>query len=118
MDRFNQLVTVGSVSDQTQLTYNEKIKGRVQDRNIRVEPEAAYMLSLQDSPLSLRSTSNYFRELDDFNNRGYITDKIYLSTGVETSDEAELRNLFSRADFYEGVVADGKPVPPICLPSV
>ncbi len=108
MDRFNQLVTVGSVSDQTQLTYNEKIKGRVQDRNIRVEPEAAYMLSLQDSPLSLRSTSNYFRELDDFNNRGYITDKIYLSTGVETSDEAELRNLFSRADFYEGVVADGK----------
>lgn len=111
MSRFNQLVTVGGATDQQQLTYNEKIKGRVQDRDIRVEPEPAYMLSLQDSPLSLRSTSNYFRELDDFNQRGYVSDKIYLSTGVDTAEESVLKRLFDRADFYEGVVADGKARP-------
>lgn len=108
MNRFNQLVTVGGATEQTQLTYNEKIKGRVQDRDIRVEPEPAYMLSLQDSPLSLRSTSNYFRELDDFNQRDYISDRIYLSAGAAPSGETELQNLFKRADFYEGVVADGR----------
>ncbi len=108
MDRFNQLVTVGSASEQTQLTYNEKIKGRVQDRDIRVEPEPAYMLSLHDSPSSLRSTSNYFRELDEFNQRGYVADKIYLSTGVDAIEEAAFQKLFDRADFYEGVVSDGK----------
>ncbi len=107
MNRFNQLVTVGEATGQTQLSYNEKIKGRVQDRDIRVEPEPAYMLSLKDSPLSLRSTSNYFRELDDFNQRNYVTDHIYLSAGASASDEAEIQNLFGRADYYEGVVADG-----------
>lgn len=111
MNRFNQLVTVGGATEQQQLTYNEKIKGRVQDRDIRVEPEPAYMLSLQDSPLSLRSTSNYFRELDDFNQRGYISDKVYLSTGVDTAEESVIKRLFDRADFYEGVVADGKARP-------
>lgn len=111
MNRFNELVTVGSSANQPQLTYNEKIKGRVQDRNISVNPEPSYMLSLQESPASLRSTSNYFRELDDFNQRHYITDKIYLSAEAPITDATALQRLFSRADFYEGVVKDGKARP-------
>lgn len=108
MDRFNQLVTVGDATEQKQLTYNEKIKGRVQDRNLRIEPEPGYMLSLIASPVSLRTASNYFRELDDFNQRHYISDKIYLSPATSVSDENVLRGVFSRVDYYEGVVRDGK----------
>lgn len=107
MDRFNQLVTIGDAGTQTQLTYNEKIKGRVQDRDLRVAPEPAYMLSLSDSPRSLRNSSNYFRELDDFNQRGYVSDHIYLSAGEGSNDEAGINNLFNRADYYEGLVSDG-----------
>ncbi len=36
MEKFNRLVTVSEVAE-TQLSYNEKIKGRVQDRNVQVE---------------------------------------------------------------------------------
>lgn len=107
MNRFNQLVTIGDAGTQTQLTYNEKIKGRVQDRDLRVVPEPAYMLSLSDSPRSLRNSSNYFRELDDFNQRGYVSDRIYLSAGEGSNDETSINNLFNRADYYEGLVADG-----------
>lgn len=106
MDRFNQLVTVGA--SEPQLSYNEKIKGRVQDRDLNIEPEASYAMSFIDSPGSLRSVSNYFRELDDFNQRHYISDKIYLSPGVVIpADEADYQKLFDRVKFYEGVVADG-----------
>ncbi len=108
MNRFNQLVTVGDAGTQPQLTYNEKIKGKVQDRNLRVAPEPAYMLSLSDSPKSLNNVSNYFRELDNFNQRGYITDHVYLSVGSYGTDENTIARLFSRADYYEGVKADGK----------
>ncbi len=106
MDRFNQLVTVGA--SEPQLTYNEKIKGRVQDRDLNVEPEASYALSFLDTPGSLRSVSNYFRELDDFNQRRYVAERIYLSPGVVLpSEKTDYQKLFDRVAFYDGVVADG-----------
>lgn len=109
MDRFNQLVTVGNATEETHLSYNEKIKGRVQDRDIQVESEPAYMLSFLDSPESLRTTSNYFRELDYFNQRHYISDKVYLSAGGITPSEVErLQNIFSRADYYQELADEGK----------
>lgn len=104
MDRFNQLVTVQSAPETTQLTYNEKIKGRVQDRDINIAPEPSYLLSFFDSPASLRNVSNYFRELDDFNQHNYIADKIYLAPeGNAPSGEERLQKLFSRADYYDGL---------------
>lgn len=84
MDRFNQLVTAGNTAE-TQLAYNERIKGRVQDRDISVDIEPLYMVSFVDAPTSLQSTSNYFRELDDFNNRRYIGQKLYLAPASDLS---------------------------------
>lgn len=108
MERFNQLVTV-SRTDQTELSYNEKIKGRVQDRNLQVEPEPAYALSFTPTPGSLQSTSNFFKELDNFNNNRYITDRIYLTAGATTpSDESSIAAIFSIADKYRKLTADGQ----------
>ena len=85
MERFNQLVTITQSSDQN-LSYNEKIKGRVQDRNVNVEIEPSYALSLVSPPQSLKSLSNYFRELDDLNNMRLLNYSIYLSPGLESHD--------------------------------
>ena len=99
MDRFNQLVTAGSAAD-TQLAYNDRIKGRVQDRDITVDLEPEYMISYIDSPESLKSTSNYFRELDDFNSSRYIDRKLYLTPvpGEVSTDSYD--TLFALADRY------------------
>lgn len=86
MDRFNQLVTSGNASE-TQLSYNDRIKGRVQDRDINVDLEPLYLISFVNSPTSLKQTSNYFRELDDFNSRQYIGQKIYLTPAAELTSE-------------------------------
>ena len=99
MNRFNQLVTVGSTAD-TQLSYNDRIKGRVQDRDINVEIEPAYLVSFIDAPASLKSTSNYFRELDDFNRRQYIGQKMYLTPATELNEE-QYGRLFDLADSLE-----------------
>lgn len=111
MERFNQLVTV-SASDQQQLSYNERIKGRVQDRDMTAEPEDSYSFSFFESPRSLKITSNYFRELDDFNQGGYIAEKIYLSPGVSSpEDEQTAQSIFGKIDYYNGIIADGKARP-------
>lgn len=99
MDRFNQLVTVNSAAN-TELTYNDRIKGRVQDRDISVELEPAYLLSYIDSPKSLKSTSNFFRDLDDFNRNRYIGQRLYLTPESPISEE-NYKALFALADLYK-----------------
>lgn len=112
MDRFNQLVTVQSASEATQLSYNEKIKGRVQDRDINIAPEPSYILSFFDSPASLRNVSNYFRELDDFNQSHYISDKLFLAPeGNTPTGEETLQKLFARADHYDELREEGAATP-------
>lgn len=98
MDRFNQLVTAGHVTD-TELAFNDRIKGRVQDRNIAIDLEPAYMLSYIDTPAGLKSTSNYFRELDDFNRQHYIAQRLFLTPSGTPVSESDYDALFAIADL-------------------
>ncbi|MDE6533891.1 MAG: tetratricopeptide repeat protein [Muribaculaceae bacterium] len=111
MNRFNRLVTVSDAVD-NQLSYNEKIKGRVQDRNVQVEPEPMYALSFTPSPLSLRSVSNYFRELDDLNQQRFIQRQFYLTPGLSAgSDTKATEELFGYADEIISLIKSGKARP-------
>lgn len=97
MDRFNQLVTVSDAVE-TQMSYNERIKGRVQNRNVQVEPEPSYSMTFVPTPVSLKSVSNYFRELDDLNQGRYISRQIYLYPGTpRLSEQEESDRLFAYA---------------------
>ena len=89
MERFNHLVTISQANEQT-LSYNERIKGRVQDRNVNVEMEPSYALTLAEPNETLRSISNYFRDLDDLNHMRIINHTLYLSPGLESADYTSL----------------------------
>lgn len=111
MDRFNQLRTVSASASQ-QMSFNEKIKGRVQDRNINITPEPSYVLTFQADDKSLRSLSNYFRELDDLNQNRYIDRQIYLTSGLPAvSDDAAVRRLFDIASDFDRIISKGTPRP-------
>ena len=100
MSRFNQLVTVGNTGS-PELSFNERIKGRVQDRDVTIDPETFYMVSFVATPRSLKAGSNYFRHLDEFNSRGFIADRLYLTPYPGTpGDEATLEALFALSDNY------------------
>ena len=107
MERFNRLVTVSDAVE-TQLSYNEKIKGRVQDRNVQVEPEPMYAVTFTPAPLSLRSVSNYFRELDDLNQMRLIQRQFYLTPGLSSGDQATTDQLFRYADDLTSIIKSGK----------
>lgn len=115
MNRFNQLVTMQN-NPETELTYNEKIKGRVQDRNVMAEPEPLFALSFTPAPQSLGATTNYFRELDTFNRGRYINRTIYVSPLSGTLSDNEYEALFKLTDDYTAVIsASGKKVRPADL---
>ena len=111
MDKFNRLVTVSDAVE-TQLSYNEKIKGRVQDRNVQVELEPIYALTLSETPLTLKSVSNYFRDLDDLNQQHYIAKMFYLNPGTPAAfDENDAERLFKYSDELKQLIASGKDAP-------
>lgn len=111
MDRFNQLVTMQEIP-QTELSYNEKIKGRVQDRNVIAEPEPMYAVSFSQSPKSLATNSNYFRELDAFNRGRYINRPLYLSPVNETTASLDYETLFKIAEDFTSVISGSREVRP------
>ncbi len=111
MEKFNRLVTVSNAVE-SQLSYNEKIKGRVQDRNVQVEAEPLYALSFTPAPITLRSVSNYFRELDDLNQQHYVNRQFYLNPGTPSSgDESSTAQLFKYAEDLESVISSGRARP-------
>lgn len=101
MERFNHLVTITQPGDGN-LSYNERIKGRVQDRNVNVEMEPSYALTIASPAESLKSVSNYFRELDDLNQMRILNRTIYLSPGLQSSDyNSMMSDLFDIANRLE-----------------
>ncbi|MCH5226092.1 MAG: tetratricopeptide repeat protein [Muribaculaceae bacterium] len=97
MERFNHLVTISQTSE-TNLSYNERIKGRVQDRNVNVEMEPSYALTIVAPPQTLKSLSNYFRELDDLNQMRILNQTLYLTPGLNSSDfSSMMEDLFDIA---------------------
>ena len=105
MDRFNRLVTV-SATGQPNLSYDDKIKGRVQDRDLDIAPEASYVMTFSPGAGTLDSHPVYFRELDDFNDRGWGAAKIYLGTSVSPG-AAEAERLFTLAGTLDRKSSDG-----------
>ncbi len=108
MEKFNRLVTV-SEAVQTEMSYNEKIKGRVQDRDVQVDIEPVYALSFLEAPASLKSVSNYFRELDDLNQQRLIRKQIHLNPGLQSiSDEKVSEDLFAFTEDVRRLMESGK----------
>jgi tetratricopeptide (TPR) repeat protein len=99
MNRFNQLVTVSSDKSDAELSFNEKIKGKVQDRDMKVEPEPVYAISMYSNTNAFHTTNNYFRELDELNSAGYLKHTLFLSPNVSTpSQQSEIERLFDLVD--------------------
>ena len=112
MNRFNELVTHSDVAD-TQLSFNDRIKGRVQDRNINVTPEESFSLSFFPPEISLRNVSNYFRNLENLNRRQYISHKIYLRPGNPMpAEESFMKSTFNiEEEFSNAIAASARPRP-------
>ena len=114
MDRFNRLVTISQVAE-TNLSYNERIKGRVQDRDVSVEIEPTYAVSLAAPPVSLKSISNYFREIDDLNGLRLTEETFYLTPGMHSSTYNNMMpQLFDLAERVEQLT-DKRPVDNLLL---
>ena len=107
MERYNQLVAV-SATDDVDISFDDKIKGRVQDRELSVQPEDLFSLTLYDSRTTLRPVSNFFREIEDINNNRYLSHPIYISNRTSAPlAQARVDSLFELKRGYDSIIATG-----------
>lgn len=70
MERFNRLVTVGASPGQ-ELSYDDKIKGRVQDRGVSAQAELPFIPTFVQPDRQLRPRSDRSPEIDEYNAGGF-----------------------------------------------
>lgn len=112
MEHFNELVTISSDRQSTPL-YGEKLKGRVQDIEMRVQPEKPYSLSFADPTDELRQRAENYAELTEINSSGWLDSPLFLTSGSPTpEDAASIDALFARvhASYAEQQRHDLRPV--------
>lgn len=107
MEKFNQLITAPSPGA-TEVSFKERIKGRVQDHENVAGLEPSYTLSLFPPPESFKAETGFFKELSELNQEGLINERIYLSTEGQVSENSELiEQLFGLEESYSHSIAAG-----------
>ena len=107
---FAQLLTVDDNTDLRQEYNNTAIRGRVQDRNINIEPEQAVEIAYYVSPSDVNDNTFYFKELDDLNGTRQLRYVVYATVKppVMTNDELVNRH-FKSIEYYNSYLATHTP---------
>ena len=107
MNRFNQLVTAETES-QASLSFNDKYKGRVQDRETSLAAEPLFQLSFLAPKESLKAVGNYFRDLGELNSKRYIDETIYLKEEDEPMSQQEIEKAFEMVEKFTASIRSPK----------
>ena len=107
MDKFNQLMTA-TITEKKELTFSDKYKGKVQDRETALTLEPMFSLSMNAPTQSLTAVSNYFKELGDLNSHNYISERIYLIGEDRQLTAEEINEAFSLAEKFTAAIQSSR----------
>ncbi|MDR2138169.1 MAG: tetratricopeptide repeat protein [Tannerella sp.] len=119
IDKFNRLVVHDREEEQKQ-QYRSEIRGRVQDRNVRIDLEPSFVLSYYEKNLPLGGTVHYDPMIEAFNSRMAVSWKILITNQEAALTEEQIAMHFEsintcsakielepdNADYYFGRAMD------------
>ncbi|MDH6358545.1 tetratricopeptide repeat protein [Parabacteroides sp. PF5-9] len=104
INKFNRLVIYDKETEQKN-KYQSEIRGRVQDRNVRVDLEPQFILTYYEKPELVKKIIYYDKTIEDFNQQ-MILDRILLITNQEAAlTEGQIAVHFSSIDNYSAKIA-------------
>lgn len=110
--KFNQLLTISDNADLNQdfSSSGNNIRGRIQERNISIEPEPIFVVTYYSSPTELKPNGEYIKEVDEVN-RTHSLSYILQVTNRESSlrDSIEIKRHFASIDYYNSYLSTHTP---------
>ncbi len=107
--RFATLVTVDNNAEIQEEYNNSAIRGHVQNRNLRIEPEPWLELAYYFTPTELRTSTYYIKEVDDINATRSLRQTLRVTTGVPVLDEETSAAHFRSVDYYNSYLSTHTP---------
>lgn len=107
--RFSNLVTVSDNAEIQEEYNNTAIRGRVQDRDLRIEPEPWLEIGYYANNNELRNSTYYIKEVDDINATRALRQQLVVSAGVSSIDDATSAQHFRSVDYYNSYIAGHTP---------
>ncbi|MDR1336657.1 MAG: tetratricopeptide repeat protein [Tannerella sp.] len=99
IDKFNRLVVYDREDEQKQ-QYRSEIRGRVQDRNIRIDLEPSFILTYYEKSLPLGGVTHYDKTLEAFNSRMTVSWKILITNQEAALTEEQIAAHFESINEY------------------
>ena len=110
--KFNQLLTISDNADLNQdfSSSGNNIRGRIQERNISIEPEPIFVVTYYSSPTELKPNGEYIKEVDEVN-RTHSLNYILQVTNRESSlrDSVEIKRHFASIEYYNSYLSTHAP---------
>lgn len=106
---FATLLTVDDNADIREEYNNTAIRGKVQDKNLQIEPEGWMELSYYMAPSELRPGGYYIKEVDDLNSTRILRYSIVVTPAVPMADSETADRHFKSIDYYNSYLASHTP---------
>lgn len=107
--RFETLLTVANNAEFHREYNNTAIRGKVQDRDIHIEPASWMELAYYTAANDLRPNTYYIKEVDDLNATRMLRFTLRVTPEVPTLDESLSARHFGSIEYYNSYLATHKP---------
>ncbi|HBK28634.1 MAG TPA: hypothetical protein DDZ04_01880 [Parabacteroides sp.] len=103
IDKFNRLV-VYDKEEERKSKYQNEVRGRVQDRNVRVDLEPQFILTYYEKADLVKKQLYYSKMLDDFNKRRVLRMKLIVTNEEAALTEDRIASHFASIDSYSAAI--------------
>jgi len=107
--RFATLLTVANNAEIHEEYNNAAIRGKVQDRNIHIDPEPWMELAYYSSVNELRPATYYIKEVDDINASRMLRFTIRVTPSVPPLDSESSTRHFQSIEYYNSYLSTHTP---------
>ena len=108
MNKFSTLLTVDTDS-KIKPKYENKTRGRIQDRDVQIDPEPAFLLSYYDAPGKVRENTHYMREIADANETHILPFVLVLTNAQINLLSDDFQRHFESIEYYNGMLSTSQP---------
>ncbi|OAV67178.1 lipoprotein NlpI [Bacteroidales bacterium Barb4] len=101
--KFNRLV-VYDKDEERRNKYQSDIRGRVQDRDVRVDLEPQFILTYYEKPDPVKKIIYYDKSVEAFNNRMLLPMKLLLTNQEAALNEGQIATHFASIDRHSSLI--------------
>lgn len=103
INKFNRLV-VYDKEEERKSKYSSEVRGRVQDRNVRVDLEPQFVLTYYEKPDPVKKLIYYNKMVEDYNSLMLLKRKLRITNEEAALTEDQIAEHFTSIDDYSGEI--------------